>query len=273
MVQKTFVIYGETTAACQLTIEAGRDYLACVQKEIDTGKVVALELFQFDKTAPEEFAKQFNNIKQQSKLLDLSFAVVQIVWANNECICVPNQLYDEEMSEGYLNLMFGNEYHSLNKKEEAGDKVMLYRMPEYQYNLLHDNFPAATSTHKYNLMLQEWTKRETDADVVQLLFYTSHFILMAMKEKKLQLINSFSYQTPEDAVYHILNVCTRLSMDKEKIDFYFSGLLDMKSNLYKELSLYLLNINFLSPPSEMLATEGFREYPAHYFSSFINSYA
>jgi hypothetical protein len=272
MVQKTFGIYGETMAACQLTIEAGRDHVACLQKESETGKVVGLELFQFDKKAPEEFARQFNNIKQQSKLLHLPFADVQIVWANNECICVPTELYDEKLGDGHLNLMFGNEQYSVTKKAETGDMIMLYRMPGYQYYLLHDNFSAATSTHKYSLMLQEWTKRETEADAMQLLFYRSHFILMAMKEKKLQLINSFLYQTPEDAVYHILNVCARLELEKEQVAFYFSGLLDVQSNLYKELSLYLLNIYFLSPPPETLAAAGFGEYPAHYFSSFVNSY-
>ena len=110
-------------------------------------------------------------------------------------------------------------------------------MVEYLVKLLKDSFQVATLSRGY--------KRKTKGYV-------------------LASENSTALEIGDEPVSYT-------HLEKEQVAFYFSGLLDVQSNLYKELSLYLLNIHFLSPPPETLAAAGFGEYPAHYFSSFVNS--
>jgi hypothetical protein len=275
MVQKTFGIYRETSALCQLTIEVGKQHLACTQKIIETGKIFSFELFQFDKIQPDEFPAIFNFIKQQSRLLHLYFPDVQIVWEHPECISVPQELYDEKTGNTYLDLAIGINYQTLNERNVANDVVLVYRVAKLAKDTLLAYFPAAISTHKYYSLLEgRMNKQNTSPDNhMQVLIYEHHFILMVVKDNKWQLTNSFFYKAPEDVLYHILNVCERLDLKKDLVHFYLSGLIDTQSNLYKELELYLLNLNFCVPPPGLLEADGFQEYPAHYFCSFFNIFS
>jgi len=272
MVQKVFGIYRETSAPCQLTIEAGKEHLACWQTIIESGKIFAFELFRYEKKQQEEFAPVFDMIKQQSRLLHLYFPDVRIVWQHEICVCVPEELYNEQAADEYLNITFGKNNMALTKSTAIGGMILHYRISNAAQNLLQQYFPDATSLHKYHLLITEWLAKEDDlpADFIQLLFYEHHFILMAVKQSQLQLINSFNYQTPEDVLYHILNVCERLAMNKEQTHFHFSGLIDVQSNLFKELELYMSNMSTSNAPAEILAADGFQEFPSHYFSSFLN---
>lgn len=64
--------------------------------------------------------------------------------------------------------------------------------------------------------------------------------IVVMKDGKLQLINSFSYQTPEDFLYYLLNVYEKLSLDRFKFPLHLFNIKqkpEIKSLLEKYLTV------------------------------------
>jgi hypothetical protein len=86
------------------------------------------------------------------------------------------------------------------------------------------------------------------------------------KNGQLQVIQNFEFNTPEDAIYHLLNICQSFETDATQTILTVSGMVDADSNLYNELHKYFLQINFADLPDNFKYTEEIKNYPVHYFS-------
>ncbi len=272
MVHKTFGIYNPSNPISTLNIEIGKSHVSCWQKDINSDKIFSFELFQFEKSKDESIADIFRVIKHQSEILPHTFDKVEIIWEHPQALIIPDNFYFENEQKKYLSLLFGNVFFHESECNVLEELHVAYYIDEEWKKQLSQHFASMISVHKYYKLLKEWSvkKQQLFDEYVQVLLYQNHFILLVSKQKKLQLTNTFTYQTPEDVLYHILNVCERLELNKDQTHFSFSGLIDVESNLFRTLETYLKNIFFIIPSSETLAAEGFQKYPAHYFSSFLN---
>ena len=81
---------------------------------------------------------------------------------------------------------------------------------------------------------------------------------------ELQILQSYRYKTPEDVVFHILNVCENFEVKDVGLQLF--GMIEKDSALFRELHKYFLNIHFGVLPGNCNYAEGIKEFPAHYFS-------
>jgi hypothetical protein len=63
-----------------------------------------------------------------------------------------------------------------------------------------------------------------------------------------------------------LKACNQFSLSREEIQLFISGLIEKESQLFRELYLNFLNIQFREP-TWRLAGNGDKEYPSHFFTS------
>ena len=89
------------------------------------------------------------------------------------------------------------------------------------------------------------------------------------KQKQLQLIRSFDYQTPEDVVYHLLNMSALLGLELSTTIFIVAGLIDLDSSLFTELYKYIPVLQMEKAADGFLKNEVFSQFPAHYFTPFF----
>ena len=89
---------------------------------------------------------------------------------------------------------------------------------------------------------------------------------MLMKERKLQLIQNFCFQTVDDVIYHILNVCQAYSTDVKELDLHIAGLVDKNSALFREISKDFRKVTLETRPENFQFIPGIEEIPAHFFS-------
>jgi hypothetical protein len=82
----------------------------------------------------------------------------------------------------------------------------------------------------------------------------------------LQVIQNFQYKVPEDAAYHLLNVCERFEVKANDTVLHLNGMIDPDSNLYNELYKYFLQTAFGTLPEIFTYNEEIKKYPEHYFS-------
>jgi hypothetical protein len=275
MVQKTFGIYTTTDITAddeQLYIELGQRHVALWTAADTTETISAFELFEYDLSPLESLGETLRQVKLYSRLLEARYSSTKVIWENQECLLVPDSFHDKEIAPNYLDLMFGNSVNTLVQEQQRPTTRMtvVFRIPRNWKDAAQQYFPGAVYEHKY---LNLYERFSNDSKGIYTLFYRNHFIMALVKEFKVQLLQTFDYQTPEDALYHILNTCNQYKMDYDTTPVHVEGLIDLNSPMYEELKKYLRDVS-ISIPGEKWQTGGdFRQHPSHYFLPFFKMMA
>jgi hypothetical protein len=175
---------------------------------------------------------------------------------------VSASFYDEEKLEQLLsfnvqlpsgNLIFKSEFIP------KFDLYLVYAYPKTLENSLKKNF----INFEVKFYLSQFLNTLSDG------FYChvgeENIMLIYVSENRLNFLNSFTYQAPEDVVYNILNVYQQLGLlsDKEAINLF--GKVPIESALYELIYKYINEVNFLPLSAKLNYTENIKETPAHYF--------
>jgi hypothetical protein len=93
--------------------------------------------------------------------------------------------------------------------------------------------------------------------------------LVVLKGEQLQIAKSFYFETPEDIIYHLLNVVDKYGLTTSEAVVDVSGLLDSSSATWKELNKFFLNISFEKSPSFSVDNAINANLPSYYFTPFL----
>lgn len=259
MVQKLFSIYTEPEESHHLHVEVGNNHIACWCDDKTKG-FTAFEYFTFTYDNTEGgFIDVFRELKRRSILLNNTFASEEIMWENGNFMCVPDSLFTEESAVNYLNLVNSQSFQSPPMYNRLGDVVLTYTADIILYKIVKEALPKASHIHKFKQLLQQHKMADNS---LQIQFYQSYFLVTAVKNGALQLATVYHFKTPQQAVYHILNTLDKLEMPKQETVTSISGFIDETSSLYKELYLYVNNLQFAQTGRIK------DEYPAHYFTTY-----
>lgn len=249
------------TLLCELNNE-GFSY--CIKDEVKNA-FVGLAIYHYDKSKPPVgFPIALQIIFHQKKILSQHFKKIKIVYSLPQSVLIPFHMYNRENSSDIVNLMQGD----LRQNETLLSDVITtqsmyncYRISTSTYEALQSQFPQAESMHQYSLLLKEPATSENKLCII---FYTRKIIVSLIKDEKYQLVNSYSYRSPEDVGYILLNLCRQF--DIQNIRLEVSGLLEENSALYKELYKFFTDINFKVFSEDSVVSEEIAKYPSHYFS-------
>ena len=81
------------------------------------------------------------------------------------------------------------------------------------------------------------------------------------------LVQTFSFQTPLDVVYVLLKISAEMDLNQEETPVILSGFIEKKSDIYKELYNYFIDLRFLTLPAHSLPEN---QHPSHFFASLYN---
>ena len=85
------------------------------------------------------------------------------------------------------------------------------------------------------------------------------------------MIRNFNYQTPDDAAWCLLNICSRFEVDPNDTVLHLSGMIDTGSALYAEVHKYFLHIELEGLTEKAEYADQIIKQPAHYFSHLFAS--
>ena len=80
------------------------------------------------------------------------------------------------------------------------------------------------------------------------------FDVVVIQNKKLQFSNSFEFETKEDFIYYILFTFEQLNLDVEKVKLYFTGDIELESEIYNSTYQYIRNVFFLESNNSIFNT-------------------
>lgn len=224
--------------------------------------VTGLSVFHFDKVNHNGTAGLLKRILDKQDLLHNNQEVF-ISYAYPQCILVPSSYYEPEKNTDHLSIVYGDLEPGiiLSDVVEGKNIVSVYRIPEDVYNVVSNHFPEATVTHQFSSLINEI---EPGENLLHVIFYQQKIVMMLVVNGSLQIIQSYHYKTPEDVVYHILNLCANFEVPDIALRLY--GMIEKDSALFREIHKYFLNVQFSLLPDSCNYAEGIKEFPSHYFS-------
>ena len=249
-----------------LFINAGRQGVSFAELEKESNTFISVIVYHFAKQlCNADIETALTNIFAAKFFLQKNFSKVDVTWCCNESILVPQGYFDKNRAKEMLDLVYGDAVEG-NIKTELILKHNLYgvyKIPAAIENKITAKFPNCCQTHQSAVLIDLYNGNK---DFFYCTFYADILTVLLRKKGQLQVIQNFEFATPEDAVYHLLNVCRSFKVDAAQTSLTVSGMIDATSNLYNELHKYFAAVNFSSLPDNFKYAEDIKNYPPHYFS-------
>lgn len=269
---QTPVAESVNTAGCDLFLEIGPGHVLYTILDPQSSQFVALQYFNLDKY------NAFNQCKEilfHNSWLSKSYHKVVVSYNFAGSLLVPEALYNENANSASLTMVYGD----LNQGEAFScflpdwQLYNIYRVPAGLHQLLSEHFKQSSFFHAYTLLLKGLKTKNSapEPDEITLVFYNNNLLCSLLQNGKLQLLKTFDYETAEDVIYHLLNMCRQFGVDCEKIMVNVSGFIDSHSSVYTELEKYFMNIVLAERPGAFTYDAAFDEYPRHFFTTLFNT--
>lgn len=254
----------------KLCIEVGQFHIALTISNA-TGDLVRLfELYTSKQTTDSAFLQ---SVLASEKLVGVQFSDVIFIHNQKEMVLVPSSLYTENLNANLIGTIHGDQKeYSISVDDVHQWKLHnVFGSSTEMLELILDKYPQARQVQYMSACLRGifHTLRAGVDQRIKLYVLPSCFNLVVLKGDKLQIAKSFFYETPEDIIYHLMNVVDKNGLDTSEVFVEVSGLLDSSSGTWKELSKYFLNVSAEKPPSFSPENAKTTDLPSHYFTPFL----
>jgi hypothetical protein len=195
-----------------------------------------------------------------------------VIYNYTDSNLLPEKFFHVGLNKPVTELVYGNARKGLLLSEKVNGWGMynVYRIPREVHTVMQQKFAAGKYWHYYSLLLSCINKDQSLLqDGISMIVEADQFIVLVIKDKAIQLLQTYNYQTPEDVSYQLLAICQQFTMNQEEVRLSISGLIDEESNLYQELMKYFLRMSWESLPQSIEMEKEFSQFPQHYFSPLL----
>lgn len=247
-----------------LLIHAGRQGMSLAQLDTEQNIFFNVQVYHFTKSIHDAaLAATMDDILNAENFQQQHFQKILVTWCFEETIVVPNDYFEANQVKAMLDLVYGNVTQVIPQHEIvlAHELHTVYRIPMAIKQVFAARFPFCIQHHLHSLLINF---EKVQRNLLYCIFYPGAFTAMLRKNGQLQMIQHFEFAVPEDAAYHLLNMCSNFEVAAPVV--MLSGMIDHNSNLYNELHKYFLQLQFAGLPSNFNYADEINELPAHYFS-------
>ena len=241
----------------KLSIQFNLDGFSFCITNNTTKEVLYFSEYQFDEKqiTPENLLKEIEEIFKTDKHLQRDFSSVLVIHQNNLFTLVPNAYFSKENLSKYLNLnikTLATDYIAFDDIQ-AIDAKNVYVPYVNINNYLFQNFGEFVYKHHLTAFIENLISLSISDEKKMYVNVSKDTIdVVVIQNKKLEFSNSFYFETKEDFIYYILFTFEQLKLDVEKIKLYFSGDIELESEIYTITYQYIRNIFFLENKNTIL---------------------
>ena len=258
------------TGADQLLIEIGCDQVVLLVKGQLPKQPEAFEVFETD-TFKHKWADVLAGIKKGSQLLGRTYQRVDVHYNLPDALLVPGSKFTPESGRDYLDQIYGDNSGDPTGYESllSTDIIVSYRIKKAVSEWVQREFPSHKPSHIYTGMLDELLSRKLPSDnFVAIRFYTKHMVIAVLKNKALQLVQSFNYEVEEDILYYLLSIIQQFELDPALTHAEITGQLDKRSGIALQLPNLFNNIKWDESGNTGIFLKVSADHPAHYFTAY-----
>jgi hypothetical protein len=256
----------------QLLIEVGEKMFSYVLYNKEHRRFLGLRQYNLEYTPGKSMLENLLEIITNDELLQIPFREAFVIYNYTDSNFLPEKVFHIELNQPVTEVVCGNARKGLLLSEKViGFKMYnIYRVPREIHALLQRKFASGNYWHYYTLLLNDGQMQASpNEQVIKMVMRADQFLVAVFNGEKIQLVQSYAYQTPDDVSYYLLAICTRFNISQEKVTLIVSGLLDEQSRLYQELLKYFLHVQWDRLPDSIKLDEAFADFPDHYFSPLL----
>lgn len=265
------------TSDYDLFLQITRDGLKYLILENASKTFIGIEEFRFNETQSDDsIIEPIQEILTTNPTLQHSFRTFDVTYINNRSTLIPNAVFQKNKIA---------EYHQFNfdKLEEDNyytDQLIslnannIYTIPDFIIDAF-SSIKEVTFKHFSSALIEAsllHAKTTKTPLLINVNVLPSEFQISIIKNQKLELYNSFTYQTNEDFIYYLLFALQQLNINNEDVTIRLLGEIEKESPLYHLISQYIKKITFGTRPSNLKYSSIFKEIPPHAHHSLFNQF-
>ena len=211
-----------------------------------------------------------NEIIANDTLLNQPWNNAVVIYNFPDSTLLPEKFFDIGMNKSIMELVHGNAFRGLvlSEKVQSWEVYNIYRVQRDIHALLQQKFSGGKYWHYYSMFLCS-LEQPPEEDTIKIVFYPEKFIVAFFRNRKLQILQTYNYEIPEDVAYYLLAISTQFDISRDTVRFYVSGLIEQQSSLFAELLKYFTRVEWDEVPSSYDAKGLLQSFPSHYFSHLL----
>ena len=233
----------------ELSIQLSLSGLSFCILNKDSNTIIEVKELRFEKRLnPFEVLDELKVLFENESTLNNSFTNVTIVHNNDLSTLVPEALFNKNHVADYLK--FNSKilksdfiaYDSILENSSINVYVPYININNYIY----DKFGTFIFKHISSVLIESILRIEKASTTPKVYIHVSlnHFEIIIIKEGKLELYNTFVYNSKEDFIYYILFTAEQLNLNPETLNLVFIGDITEDDEIYNIAYKYIRNISF-----------------------------
>ncbi len=277
---KNIALFNETfnisnTATYYLALQISTDFYSyCIIDSI-RDRFVAIKHQNFlDEMIDKSFAEKISDMLKNDAFLNKNYKKVNFCFISSKFTLIPTALFNKERLKEYFTFNVElNPFDELHfNKLTRSDANLIFSVPSEITTLLVNRFPEIKFYHQgtsliFNL-ISFATEKNIQSCLIQANLQGSFFDLLVVIGGKLILYNTFTYSSESDFIYFFLNALSQLNIKPENADIFFTGDIEKKSDLYKQMTQFIGSFRLLGNLSK--TGFAFSDISEHEFSTLLN---
>ncbi|MEY3059192.1 MAG: hypothetical protein RL000_544 [Bacteroidota bacterium] len=262
----------QTVVDKKLCIEIGSHFYTYTISDQSGTQIIDMGCFETGKLVS---TADLSSLFEIDAINSTSFVDVVLVHNCHEMVLVPSSVYQPEVNASIIQTIHGD-LENWKVMEDDVHQWELYNVygwrPEL-INIVAERFPQVRHVQFVTGVLRSLFKSLSieKEQLIKLYFYQKEMMVVILKDSQLQIAQSFQFETPQDVIYHLLNLVDRLKLDLATVIMEVSGLVDVNSETWKELNKFFIDVQLDEFSTVAVDTSAEESMPAHYYTPFLIS--
>ena len=256
----------------KLCIEVGPDFYSFSISDLSGKQIHSFGYFHSNQPID---ANRLNSLFDHENMQGISFSDVVLIHNRAEMALVPSIFHQPDTAATILQTIHGDleELKVLEDDVHQWELFNIYGWNPEICKVVSEKFPQVRHVQFVTTALRSLFKSLSieKEQLLKIYFYQKTFTVIALKDTQLQLAQSFYFETPQDVIYHLLNLVDRLKLDLATLAVEVSGLLDIHSETWKEMNKFFIEVDFEEFSGIHQDTNLLNEVPSHFYTPFLIS--
>lgn len=259
-----------------LIIQGNATKLSFAILDTNNNKYLGIKDYSFGNQ--DEARKLLQQLFDEDPLFKLNFKSVLFQYQSYRAMLVPDTLFDSKNLKAFLKF-----HHNLDENDhiyyhplKQAEAYVIFSVPIFYEEILNSKYTNVKYLHHsipfiYNAI--ENRGNEQNNPSLHVHFTGDFFDVLILRNKKIQLFNSFFYKKYTDVIYFIINILNLYSYQPAHTKIYLSGQVEENTELYKELEVIFNALNLESFVSAYQYSDDMKTIGPHKFVNLINAYS
>jgi hypothetical protein len=265
------------TKSYKLYIELGNSGLKHTIFNTENNTFIGFEEYRFtDIHNDYSLVEPIQDIVANNSIYKKEFSSINVAIANNRSTLIPNAIFKADKLENFHQFNFSTQEEDLFFSDQLINlsAYNVYSIPDF-ITKLFNNVKNVHFKHFSSSLIEASllnAKHEKALSLIHVHILPTSFQIVVIKNQKLELYNSFIYQSSEDFIYYLLFVLDQLNINNEDASLTLTGDIEKKSTIYSMLHKYIKTLNFGSRPNNIEFSYIFEEIPKQFHHSLFNQF-